>query len=379
MNALAAVLVLFLCPLLAHPQAEARQSPRVKKDIPSITRQATKAVALVVAYDQAENPIAQGSGFVVSSVGQLVTNYHVIDGAASVVAKFPNGAFYPVDGILAVDVQKDLAVLKLSGSGFEWLPLADSSKALVGEAVLAIGSPLALEATVSNGIISAIRELEGENFTIIQTTAPISRGSSGGALLNENGEVLGVTSFQLVKGENLNFAVSAEHIKPLLNMKEVMPFVPKAPKGPREVERKEDDDDTFNLASLPREWIFTGDASTVVTVRVEGEYIYQMFKGKDRFGSINSLAAIDISYDVICETKRAGSEWKGKCRHTVTVRSWPTDARLNSCTFELEQTLKAVLPRRIEGENQGMKWTNVATGCPYPVSERTPFSMIPRF
>lgn len=373
MSTLPAALVLFLCPLLVHPQAKGGQSPRVKKDIPSITRQATKAVALVVASDQAGNPIAQGSGFVVSSAGQLVTNYHVIDGAASVLAKFPNGAFYPVDGILAVDIQKDLAVVKLSGSGFEWLPLADSSRALVGEAVLAIGSPLALEATVSNGIISAIRELEGQNLTIIQTTAPISPGSSGGALLNRNGEVLGVTSFQFVKGENLNFAVSAEHIKPLLNAKQVMPFVPKPRKKPREVERKEDDHATFDLASLPREWIYTKDPSTVVTVRVEGDYIYQMRKYPVERAGFNEFA-----WEQICETKRAGSEWKGKCTWTIRMRYWITGALVKSCTLEVEETLKVVLPRRIEGESQAVS-IDATTGCPEPVSGRVPFSMIPRF
>jgi hypothetical protein len=181
----------------------------------------------VVVSDKGGNGIAEGSGFLVSRDGKLVTNYHVIENAASAIVKFPNGAFYAVQGVLGTDKVKDLAVLKLSGTDFPFLPLGDSGKVQVGETVVAIGNPLALEATVSNGIVSAVRELEGEDrLRVIQTTAPISPGSSGGVLLNLKGEVVGVTTFHLVSGQNLNFAVPADYIRPLLAFKIVNPFAP---------------------------------------------------------------------------------------------------------------------------------------------------------
>ncbi len=175
--------VTFLVALFALSAAS--QNPeQLKKDIPALTRESVKAVVLVVASDKAGKEIRQGSGFVVTNDGKVVTNYHVIVGSASVVIKFPNGAFYLIEGVLAADQERDAVILKASGKDFPFLNLGDSEQVQVGEEVVAIGSPLALEATVSNGIVSSIRELEQEKLKVIQTTAPISPGSSGGALLN---------------------------------------------------------------------------------------------------------------------------------------------------------------------------------------------------
>jgi hypothetical protein len=112
---------------------------------------------------------------------------------------------------------KDIAVLKAFGSDFPTVALGDSDKVQVGEEVVSIGSPLSLEATVSNGIISSIRELKNENQRLFQTTAPISPGSSGGALLNMGGELIGITTAEVVGGQNLNFAVPINVVKPLLS------------------------------------------------------------------------------------------------------------------------------------------------------------------
>jgi hypothetical protein len=112
---------------------------------------------------------------------------------------------------------RDIAVLKASGSDFPTVALGDSDKVQVGEEVVSIGSPLSLEATVSNGIISSIRELKDENQRLFQTTAPISPGSSGGALLNMGGELIGITTAEMVGGQNLNFAVPINVVKPLLS------------------------------------------------------------------------------------------------------------------------------------------------------------------
>ena len=168
--------------------------------------------------------MAQGSGFFVDRTGKLVTNFHVIEAAASAVVKSSMGAFYPVKGVLGIDKEHDLAVLKVAGSDFTFLPLGDSDVVQLGDKVVAIGSPLGLEDTISDGLISGIRDLG--KYTVFQTTAAISPGSSGGVLLNSKGEVVGITSFQLTSGQNLNFAIPVKYAKPLLKSDELLAFAP---------------------------------------------------------------------------------------------------------------------------------------------------------
>lgn len=202
---------------MQDPAALQDQMHETKKDIATISHDAQKAVVLIVVCDAGGREIGQGSGVVVSNDGKVITNYHVIDGASSALIKFPNGAFFLIEGVLATDREKDIAVLKASGSDFPIVALGDSDKVQVGEEVVSIGSPLSLEATVANGIISSIRELKDENRRMFQTTAPISPGSSGGALLNMEGELIGITSGEMAGGQNLNFAVPINVVKPLLS------------------------------------------------------------------------------------------------------------------------------------------------------------------
>jgi S1-C subfamily serine protease len=207
------------------------QSPPAP-DVMTIAQTATKASVVIVTSDAAGKPLAQGSGFLVSRDGKIVTNAHVILGAASAVAKFTDGAFYEVEGFLGADTSIDIAVLKLRTSGKEFpaLRFADVDQVAIGQHVIAIGSPMSLENTVSDGIVSALRsarDLDPElspNLRVFQTTAPISPGSSGGALLNMQGEVIGITSFGIVTGQNLNFVIPISYAKPLLEADQAKPL-----------------------------------------------------------------------------------------------------------------------------------------------------------
>ena len=165
--------------------------------------------------DKDGHPIAQGSGFLISKDGHVVTNYHVIKSGSSAVIKLPDGAFFAVDGVLASDKDRDVAIIKAHGNDFRTLTLGDSDRLQVGEEVVAIGNPLSLESTVSNGIVSAIRTVEDEGGKFLQITAPISPGSSGGPLFNMAGEVVGITTSHLVGGQNLNFAIPINDVKPI--------------------------------------------------------------------------------------------------------------------------------------------------------------------
>ena len=100
-----------------------------------------------------------GSGFLVSADGEIVTNYHVIKDAHSAIVKLSNGAFFRVNGVLASDADKDLAIIKVDGKNLPFLTLGEIDKLHVGDHVVAIGSPLGFEGTVSDGIVSALRDV----------------------------------------------------------------------------------------------------------------------------------------------------------------------------------------------------------------------------
>lgn len=184
--------------------------------MPAIAKNAHESVVSIIMSDKNGKPIGQGSGFFVSKDGLIVTNYHVIAEGSSAVAKLPDGAFYAIDGVVAFDKTRDVAVIRAQGRNFRVLTLGDSDKVQVGEEVVAIGNPLSLESTVSNGIVSGIRTVEDQGGKFLQVTAPISPGSSGGPLFNMAGEVVGITTMYLKGGENLNFAIPINDAKHLL-------------------------------------------------------------------------------------------------------------------------------------------------------------------
>lgn len=179
-----------------------------------------KAVAMVEVYDKDGTPLRQGSGVFVAYKGicdgNLVTNYHVIKGADSITAKLPSGAYYKAKRIVATSETFDIAIIQFEAKDVPYIKeLGDSDKIKIGEKVFAIGSPMGLENTVSQGNISYPKRILG-GVEFIQFTAPISPGSSGGGLFNAKGKIVGITS-QAIEGsrepneetvaQNLNFAV----------------------------------------------------------------------------------------------------------------------------------------------------------------------------
>ena len=171
------------------------------------------AVVRVVVQDKDFQDIGQGSGVILSSDGLIVTNAHVIEDANFARVVLNNNFTLFVDGIAAIDEDNDLALLKVNANGLSEATLAGEDLPNIGAKVYAIGNPKGLTNTFSEGIVSAIR---GDMGSRIQTTAPISPGSSGGPLLGSDGKVIGVTTSFLKGGQNLNFAVSVNLVRQLL-------------------------------------------------------------------------------------------------------------------------------------------------------------------
>lgn len=160
-----------------------------------------------------ETSLSTGSGFFVAP-NIIATNYHVIENASSAVCYLNNSnRTYEIEGYLAVDKAVDLVLLEVSGIKREPIPISSESVS-PGQQIYVIGSPIGLEATISNGIVSGMRDFDGHK--LIQMTAPISPGSSGGPVLNADGELIGVSVSQYADGQNLNFAIPKHELELLI-------------------------------------------------------------------------------------------------------------------------------------------------------------------
>src|SRR5262249_22834636 len=195
------------------PAAAFAQNQRLKS--PSeIAREQSKSVVIIEALDERGSVIGQGSGFIVTSQGAVVTNLHVVQGASSLRVKLPGGDAYKTPDLVDVDEAKDLAIVKIKGFKLPAVMLGDSDKAETGEPVVAISSPEGLVNSISTGVLRGVRRFE--THRVFQITAPISQGSSGGALFNSSGEVIGVITYLLKSGQNINFAVPINYARGMI-------------------------------------------------------------------------------------------------------------------------------------------------------------------
>ncbi len=226
--------------VLSTPAAVA-QSPR------EIAEKVMPSVVLLMMQDQHGQPLAMASGFVVRD-GIVATNFHAIEGAESAYARLvdekPKGDEQTgkpwekyqrqkvVKGVVASDPEHDLVLLSVDGLKAAPLTVADSEQVAIGDEVYVVGNPQGLEGTFSAGIVSGIRKV-GED-SLLQITAPISPGSSGGPVLNATGEVIGVAVATFKSGQNLNFAIPSRYLSaliPLIKGPIALPQASKATKG----------------------------------------------------------------------------------------------------------------------------------------------------
>jgi len=193
-----------------------KQKEESTESLPSLIKRIKPSTVIIFAYDDKGEFLKLGSGFFISQNGDVITNYHVIQGASSAEIKTADEKTYPITYIVAGDAQNDIIRLSVNIPSQDVYPLS-LSKTIpeVGERIIVYGSPLGLENTVSDGIVSAIRDIP-DYGRIIQITAPISPGSSGSPVLNLQGEVIGIATFQMIEGQNLNFAIPSEKITSLI-------------------------------------------------------------------------------------------------------------------------------------------------------------------
>lgn len=179
-----------------------------------IAKTGIKSTVSIVALDKISQPLGYGSGFIIDDE-TIATNVHVIEGSNSAYVLL-NGQEkkYTVDGYVAIDKTNDLVILKVSGLYGDKLTLGSETIPEIGEKIYAVGNPKGLSGTFSEGILSGVRELTTNK--VLQITAPISPGSSGGPVLNSSGQVVGIAFASFTSGQNLNFAIP---VKYLINLK----------------------------------------------------------------------------------------------------------------------------------------------------------------
>ena len=187
-----------------------------QQNLPELVRRVKPSVVAIATYDSQGEALMTGSGFFLRN-GQVVTNLHVVRGAQRTEIKTLDGKgrVFSVNGVLAVDEEGDLALLGVD------MPL-DRARSVElarvlpdeGEQIVVIGNPLKLEGSVTDGIVSAVREVPNVG-KIIQITAPISHGNSGSPVFNMNGQVIGVVTVKVTNGQNINLAIGAARVEQL--------------------------------------------------------------------------------------------------------------------------------------------------------------------
>jgi S1-C subfamily serine protease len=180
-------------------------------------------VVLLKTYDEKGNVIGLASGVLVSADGYVATNGHVVLDCSTVIAYVPKSTSGHIEftglRLLQYDSESDVAILKMDARNLLFFELASVAAPRVGEKVYAIGNPRGLENTISEGIVSGVREMGAVRY--VQHSAPISPGSSGGALISERGILIGLNTFLLEKSQNLNFAIPVSLVRSALESAKV--------------------------------------------------------------------------------------------------------------------------------------------------------------
>lgn len=181
-----------------------------KKDVKTIINDTKESSFIIYTFDEFGSPSGSGSGFFIDSDGTGVSNYHVLNGAVKALIRMNDSTEVEIDKVLASDEKWDIVKFSVKNQNqkkFQYLKFADK-KPEQGDKVYNISAPMGLEQTVSDGLVSSIRK--DSHGDVLQITAPISPGSSGSAILNEDGDVIAVATFYRQGGQNLNFGVTID-------------------------------------------------------------------------------------------------------------------------------------------------------------------------
>ena len=390
------------------PQQNSITTAKPPVDHSPKTTQLDEAVLMIVGMNAKGSAVSQGSGFILGSDGLAGSNYHVLRGVTRAFAECCNGRKFEILSVEGADLEKDLVVFQLyelgrteKPQGLPHVVFAPSKELKVGQRVIAVGSPQGLENTVSDGILSAIRESDSVRY--LQITAPISPGSSGGPVLDSDGHMIGVATFQFEKGQNLNFAVAADYIAPLieqhfqLSLREFQTAV-------RQVQRREHGvattprsadtaDNSWLAQQLPEEYLFacsqtdTNRCSKTVThlkYLPERNMLMETEDFQDYFLDAHKKATpSDGHWYTSCPLHlNKNGHWIGECTYSLLWKE-PGKAAETACTVTTSEEITEITREgHVSGLSGKIDWKPrndpVNPQCPTDSGTKAEFHLVPK-
>lgn len=362
---------LLLMAILAVPATILAQSDSPPFDSAAITKKIVPTVVLIRGTSDTADIL--GTGFIISSDGKIATNLHVVQSLRSGGVQLASGEKFDSFSVLAFDARKDIAIIKIPGFDLPTVPLGNSNNAQVGEPVLAVGSPLGLQGSVTTGVLSSIRDdPAGGGFKVLQTDASVNPGNSGGPLVNRQSEVIGIITFKIGGTENLNFAIPINYLRGLM---EGTPSSMTLDELRQKLSNtsdvfKSDKSDTF-----PIRWKSLTNGTTKL-IRRDGDRIY--------IETVLPDAQKNAGCFNLAELQKQGSLFSGTgrtsciCQYTkaLDVRQYS-----NRFTLQFQMEISTVGSTRIEGRttipSKGTKFDCAKGTYNRPATEWEAFTWIP--
>jgi S1-C subfamily serine protease len=350
----------------ARPQAASQPF-----DSAQITKKISPGVVLIKGTGSSGEIL--GTGFIISSDGKIATNLHVVENLKNGGVQLASGEKFDSFSIVSFDARKDIAIIKIPGFDLPTVALGNSNNVQVGEPVLAVGSPLGLQGTVTTGVLSSLRDdPTGGGFKVLQTDASVNPGNSGGPLVNRQAEVIGIVTFKLRGGENLNFAIPINYLRGLVDS-------PGAAMSLDELRVKlsSSGSDVFKSDSFPTHWKSLKTGTTKV-LRRDGDRIYveTVLSEAQKSAGCFFLSDLQKKGDIFSGTVRSSCV----CAYTRGLGAYAQNFT-NRFTDETAIELTSVTPTRIEGRAmarlKGTKFDCRKAEFSKPPSEWENFTWIP--
>jgi S1-C subfamily serine protease len=364
---------LLLATVLPAVSTQVQASPQASQtfDSAQITKKISPGVVLI--KGTASSGEILGTGFIISSDGKIATNLHVVESLKNGGIQLASGEKFDSFSVLAFDARKDIAIIKIPGFDLPTVALGNSNNVQVGEPVLAVGSPLGLQGTVTTGVVSSLRDDPGGGgFKVLQTDASVNPGNSGGPLVNRQAEVIGIITFKIRGSENLNFAIPINYLRGLVDS-------PAAAMSLDELRVKlsSSSSDIFKSDSFPTRWKSLQSGTTKV-LRRDGDRIY--------VETVLSEAQKNAGCFFLSDLQKKGDVFSGTVRSSCVceyTRGLGAYARTftNRVTDETSIEITSITPTRIEGRGlarpKGTKFDCKKGEFSKPPSEWENFTWIP--
>jgi S1-C subfamily serine protease len=311
-------------------------------------RSADSVVLLMV--EKAPGETSQGTGFVVRSDGVIATALHVVENAKAITVKLRSGELYDIAAVYNFDKRKDLALLRIPAIDLQPFEFGDFSEVRAGDPVIAITNPKGLEHSFSQGNVSSIRLEESLGAKVIQTTASLSPGSSGGPLLTSSGRAIGVVSYKILGGESLNFCLPISYVQGLLQEDRKLSLADFNAAVRKADTRIASDFAAMIRGSMEGEWYSVTSGVTYVVRDVDGVLYFELKPQPSGESSTRTYGKV----------QQQNEGWRGEltveftCQYVTSPGLRWQKTHTKFCKLPMGVEVSSVTPTKITGRAQGI-------------------------